>query len=140
LPTSGGATSAEVNQEASRTGEVHFRSLPLCVFLDPRGPSRSLRNSSSQRAIKNSSNRTQPAIRTPGAGRASYAAVSRAGIAWVFRRGNWLETPAGKGGREAERAARQQGSSFLRENSSNGGKAIRTFWLHSRLGGAGCQE
>jgi tRNA 2-selenouridine synthase SelU len=30
---------------------------------------------------------------------------------------------------EAERAARQQGSSFLRENSSNGGKAIRTFWL-----------
>ena len=41
---------------------------------------------------------------------------------------------------ETERAARQQGSSFLRENSSNGGKAIRTFWLHSRCGGAECQE
>jgi hypothetical protein len=41
---------------------------------------------------------------------------------------------------KTERAARQQGSSFLRENSSNGGKAIRTFWLHSRCGGAECQE
>jgi len=41
---------------------------------------------------------------------------------------------------EAEGAARQQGSSFLRENSSNGGKAIRTFWLHTRGVGAGCQE
>ena len=28
---------------------------------------------------------------------------------------------------ETERAARQLGSSFLRENSSNGGKTIRTF-------------
>jgi hypothetical protein len=47
----------------------------------------------------------------------------------------------GKGwGVKAERAARQQGSSFLRENSSNGGKAIRTFWLHSRCGGRECQE
>ena len=35
---------------------------------------------------------------------------------------------------KTERAARQQGSSFLRENSSNGGKTIRTFWLHSRCG------
>ena len=41
---------------------------------------------------------------------------------------------------KTERAARQQGSSFLRENSSNGGKAIRTFWLHSRCGGTECQE
>jgi hypothetical protein len=39
-----------------------------------------------------------------------------------------------------ERAARQQGSSLLRENSSNGGKAIRTFWLHTRGGGERCQE
>jgi hypothetical protein len=40
---------------------------------------------------------------------------------------------------KTERAARQQGSSFLRENSSNGGKTIRTFWLHSRGAGRECQ-
>jgi hypothetical protein len=40
---------------------------------------------------------------------------------------------------KTERAARQQGSSFLRENSSNGGKAIRTFWLHSRCMEGECQ-
>ena len=40
---------------------------------------------------------------------------------------------------KTERAARQQGSSFLRENSSNGGKTIRTFWLHSRSDGRECQ-
>jgi hypothetical protein len=40
---------------------------------------------------------------------------------------------------ETERAARQQGSSSLRENSSNGGKTIRTFWLHSRFGEGECQ-
>jgi len=40
---------------------------------------------------------------------------------------------------ETERAARQQGSSSLRENSSNGGKTIRTFWLHSRFGERECQ-
>jgi hypothetical protein len=40
---------------------------------------------------------------------------------------------------KTERAARQQGSSFLRENSSNGGKTIRTFWLHSRGMGRECQ-
>ena len=31
------------------------------------------------------------------------------------------------------------GQLFLRENSSNGGKAIRTFWLHSRFRSTGCQ-
>jgi hypothetical protein len=31
------------------------------------------------------------------------------------------------------------GQLFLRENSSNGGKTIRTFWLHSRGGGRECQ-
>jgi hypothetical protein len=31
------------------------------------------------------------------------------------------------------------GGFFLRENSSNGGKAIRTFWLHSRCGWRRCQ-
>jgi hypothetical protein len=40
---------------------------------------------------------------------------------------------------KTERAARQQGSSFLRENSSNGSKTIRTFWLHSRGTGRECQ-
>jgi hypothetical protein len=40
---------------------------------------------------------------------------------------------------ETERAARQQGSSLLRENSSNGGKPDRTFWLHTRFGGKQCQ-
>jgi hypothetical protein len=40
---------------------------------------------------------------------------------------------------ETERAARQQGSSLLRENSSNGGKTIRTFWLHSRGERRECQ-
>jgi hypothetical protein len=41
---------------------------------------------------------------------------------------------------KTERAARQQGSSLLRENSSNGGKTIRTFWLHTRGAGWECQE
>jgi hypothetical protein len=41
---------------------------------------------------------------------------------------------------KTERAARQQGSSFLRENSSNGGKTIRTFWLHTRGRERECQE
>ena len=41
---------------------------------------------------------------------------------------------------KTERAARQQGSSFLRENSSNGGKTIRTFWLHTRDKEGQCQE
>jgi hypothetical protein len=89
LPTSGGATSAEANQEASRSGEVHFPSLPLCVFLDPRGPSRSLRNSSSQRAIKNSSNLTQPferrgrvVLRTPRSAGPGYRGSSAGGNGW----------------------------------------------------------
>jgi hypothetical protein len=47
---------------------------------------------------------------------------------------------SGNSPQETERAARQQGSSSLRENSSNGGKTIRTFWLHSRGGGRECQE
>ena len=47
--------------------------------------------------------------------------------------------PVGRYAHKTERAARQQGSSFLRENSSNGGKTIRTFWLHSRGGGRECQ-
>jgi hypothetical protein len=33
-----------------------------------------------------------------------------------------------------EKATRQQGGLFFRENSSNGGKAIRTFWLHTKFG------
>src|ERR1017187_10409795 len=53
---------------------------------------------------------------------------------WPHRR--WLApTQVAK----TERAARQQGSSFLRENSPNGGKTIRTFWLHSRGVGSACQ-
>jgi hypothetical protein len=31
--------------------------------------------------------------------------------------------------KQREEAARQQGGLFVRENSSNGGKAIRTFWV-----------
>jgi hypothetical protein len=38
-----------------------------------------------------------------------------------------------------EKAARQQGGFLFRENSSNGGKAIRTFWRHSMGGQKGCQ-
>ncbi len=38
-----------------------------------------------------------------------------------------------------EKAARQQGGPFTRENSSNGGKAIRTFWRNSMVGSGGCQ-
>ncbi len=38
-----------------------------------------------------------------------------------------------------EKAARQQGGLFFRENSSNGGKAIRTFWRNTMFGGRGCQ-
>jgi hypothetical protein len=38
-----------------------------------------------------------------------------------------------------EKTARQQGGLFFRENSSNGGKAIRTFWLHTKIGPNRCQ-
>jgi hypothetical protein len=38
-----------------------------------------------------------------------------------------------------EKATRQQGGLFFRENSSNGGKAIRTFWRNTMFGGRGCQ-
>ena len=38
-----------------------------------------------------------------------------------------------------EKAARQQGSLFFRENSSNGGKAIGTFWSHTKFEQNGCQ-
>jgi len=38
-----------------------------------------------------------------------------------------------------EKAARQQGGFFFRENSSNGGKAIRTFWRNTMVGKIACQ-
>ena len=38
-----------------------------------------------------------------------------------------------------EEAARQQGGLFFRENSSNGGKAIRTFWRNTKFGKMSCQ-
>ena len=38
-----------------------------------------------------------------------------------------------------EKATRQQGSLLARENSSNGGKAIRTFWQHVRFCDFMCQ-
>ncbi|MCU1226455.1 MAG: hypothetical protein JWQ42_4548 [Edaphobacter sp.] len=38
-----------------------------------------------------------------------------------------------------EEAARQQGGLFFRENSSNGGKAIRTFWRNTKFGKMTCQ-
>ena len=49
------------------------------------------------------------------------------------------EIPEAKNPSKTERAARQRDSSLLRENSSNGGKPDRTFWLHSRCGGKQCQ-
>ncbi|CAN5446565.1 hypothetical protein BH10ACI4_BH10ACI4_12090 [soil metagenome] len=42
-------------------------------------------------------------------------------------------------GRKVEEATRQQGDLFLRENSSNGGKAIRTFWRNTKFGQNRCQ-
>src|ERR1700733_606646 len=41
--------------------------------------------------------------------------------------------------RKREEATRQQGSLFFRENSSNGGKAIRTFWRNTKFGKIPCQ-
>ena len=41
--------------------------------------------------------------------------------------------------RKREEAARQQGGLFFRENSSNGGKAIRTFWRNTKFGKMTCQ-
>jgi hypothetical protein len=38
-----------------------------------------------------------------------------------------------------EEATRQQGGLFSRENSSNGGKAIRTFWRNTKFGKNRCQ-
>jgi hypothetical protein len=46
---------------------------------------------------------------------------------------------SGKRVLENEKAARQQGSLFFRENSSNGGKAIRTFWRNTMVGKKACQ-
>lgn len=62
-----------------------------------------------------------------GYGEGGYGVIDDAGV------------KAGERAEKTERAARQQGSSSLRENSSNGGKAIRTFWLHSRFRYPGCQ-
>jgi hypothetical protein len=41
--------------------------------------------------------------------------------------------------RKREEAARQRGGLFFRENSSNGGKAIRTFWRNTKFGKMTCQ-
>ena len=41
--------------------------------------------------------------------------------------------------RKSEEATRQQGGLFFRENSSNGGKAIRTFWRNTKFGKILCQ-
>jgi hypothetical protein len=41
--------------------------------------------------------------------------------------------------RKSEEATRQQGGLFFRENSSNGGKAIRTFWRNTKFGKNRCQ-
>ena len=41
--------------------------------------------------------------------------------------------------RKREEATRQQGGFFCRENSSNGGKAIRTFWRNTKFGKIPCQ-
>ena len=38
-----------------------------------------------------------------------------------------------------EEATRQQDGLFIRENSSNGGKAIRTFWRNTMFGKMRCQ-
>ncbi len=43
------------------------------------------------------------------------------------------------GPQKDEEATRQQGSLFFRENSSNGGKAIRTFWRNTKFGKIRCQ-
>ena len=40
---------------------------------------------------------------------------------------------------KCEEATRQQGGFFFRENSSNGGKAIRTFWRNTKFGKIPCQ-
>ena len=40
---------------------------------------------------------------------------------------------------KTEEATRQQGGLFFRENSSNGGKAIRTFWRNTKFGQNRCQ-
>jgi len=42
--------------------------------------------------------------------------------------------------RKKKEATRQQGGFFGWENSSNGGKAIRTFWLHTRSASRRSQE
>ena len=41
--------------------------------------------------------------------------------------------------KKSEEATRQQGGLFFRENSSNGGKAIRTFWRNTKFGKIPCQ-
>jgi hypothetical protein len=41
--------------------------------------------------------------------------------------------------RKNEEATRQRGGLFSRENSSNGGKAIRTFWRNTKFGKNRCQ-
>src|ERR1700730_6912464 len=41
--------------------------------------------------------------------------------------------------RKSEAATRRPAGLFFRENSSNGGKAIRTFWRNTKFGKIPCQ-
>src|SRR5207249_3297754 len=57
----------------------------------------------------------------------------------VFRIGNSASQSPKSCTRKSEEATRQQGGIFFRENSSNGGKAIRTFWRNTKFGKITCQ-
>ena len=52
----------------------------------------------------------------------------------LWQRKQWLEIAGRSKSVKNGKSRLARGGSFLRENSSNGGKAIRTFWLHTRCG------
>src|SRR3981189_949669 len=62
---------------------------------------------------------------------------------WIFfigfRFGKFGSAITRKLHQKSEEATRQQGGLFFRENSSNGGKAIRTFWRNTKFGKIPCQ-
>jgi hypothetical protein len=70
--------------------------------------------------------------------RDAFASLHIHAIAFEERDWNCVRAWCGKVSKN-ERAAQNIRRLFLRENSSNGGKAIRTFWVHSRCGWRRCQ-
>src|SRR3984893_17821758 len=83
-------------------------------------------------------------LTVPASGSLLWSSRSKRRSKWIFF--HWLPVREGfvpqspkSCTRKSEEATRQQGGLFFRENSSNGGKAIRTFWRNTKFGKIPCQ-